>query len=450
MPFAATPDFVPRPIQDKAGQPSRLLSSLFSAPDPESEVELAARPWQPATRNALRALLACLALENCAQNQDKVVLVANIYFRSSLVGGVGGEEIWAASTMRAMKNLGYTVLHGSSLSEIVQMYRIFPDLVKMVIVADWDSFKCYEDEYCVQSDINPSGIPIHKIFSFYFWPFPRHPLGQRWVLAPEPFAIQPDPVAVSNNTYLGYSIEDDCALTPFIPPSSRPDPPRAWVLAKLLRYLSPAADPSWSKADFDAVSEATGITFALGAGLDNGESDPGTREELQGRLPEQSVNEIDVTRPDSRLSKAEFMGKVAQTRVLVGVGSPILSPTPYNALCLGVPFINPIDNWDPENPEDTTKWHGQQNMLSSMKPPFVYNVRKADRPALIAAIFTALSTPIDSYILPRMQMSAVESRLAEIVDTDWKAEADALRAWCDQPCGCLSPCDTRSTSESES
>lgn len=47
------------------------------------------------------------------------------------------------------------------------------------------------------------------------------------------------------------------------------------------------------------------------------------------------------------------------------------------------------------------------------------------------------------YIPDRMRMSAVEKRLAEIVDNDWEAEEKRQAEWCDQLCGCLRPCDLR-------
>ncbi|KAJ7509753.1 hypothetical protein B0H11DRAFT_1257251 [Mycena galericulata] len=419
LPFPA-PAFTLAPVPLAAPPPSsRLLDVLFTSHGSGSTAEASAHPWQHATRHALHDLLQCLVLDSCAPNQDKVILVESMYFRMSMLGGVGGEEIWAGSTIKAMRNLGYTVLHAETLAEAVHLYRIVPDLVKIAIVDDWNSFKCYNDtEHCVQSERNPTGIPIYKILSFYFWPFPRHPLGQRWVLAPEPFALQPDPYLASNNTYLGYSIEDDCALTPFVPPADRPDD--AWVLAKLLRYLHPAGGAAWTKADFDAATNATGVRFALGASLASGDVDA-TRSkedvlaELERHLPAKRVNY-------ERMPKAEFMSKVAQTKILVGVGNPSISPTPYNALCLGVPFINPLDMWDEANVDDSTKYHGQHAMMAFMKPPYVYNVRHGDREGFVNAIAAALENPIPSYIPDRMRMSEVEKRLADIVDNDWEAE----------------------------
>ncbi|KAF8290534.1 hypothetical protein DL93DRAFT_1086859 [Clavulina sp. PMI_390] len=42
------------------------------------------------------------------------------------------------------------------------------------------------------------------------------------------------------------------------------------------------------------------------------------------------------------LDRPDFMREIARSVALLGVGRPAISPTPYQALCLGVPFINPI------------------------------------------------------------------------------------------------------------
>lgn len=35
----------------------------------------------------------------------------------------------------------------------------------------------------------------------------------------------------------------------------------------------------------------------------------------------------------------------------------------YYALCMGLPFINPIFSWDEKDPDDRMKWDTQQNAL---------------------------------------------------------------------------------------
>ncbi|KAJ7291570.1 hypothetical protein C8J57DRAFT_1458379 [Mycena rebaudengoi] len=89
------------------------------------------------------------------------------------------------------------------------------------------------------------------------------------------------------------------------------------------------------------------------------------------------------------------------------------SPTPYDALCLGVPFLNPVSR------------HGT---LKYLDPPYVYNVFKGDKDGFLRAVADAIAHPIESFILDTMRMSSVENRLAAILETEWKKEAAALLA----------------------
>jgi len=42
-----------------------------------------------------------------------------------------------------------------------------------------------------------------------------------------------------------------------------------------------------------------------------------------------------------RLNQTEFMRELSDSKVLIGVGNPWWSSSPY-ALCQGVPFLNPV------------------------------------------------------------------------------------------------------------
>ncbi|KAJ7464576.1 hypothetical protein FB451DRAFT_1042352 [Mycena latifolia] len=388
--------------------------------------ERRASPWTTRTRKALRALFSCIDQDNCGKNQEKVIIVESMYFMANMIGHIGGEEIWANSTMLAMKNLGYTVLYAQDMVEAVQIYRMVPDLVKIVIVNDDDSFACWKNtERCRKTAQNPTGIPAHKMLSFYFWPFPNHPLGAKWVLSPEPYALEPN--TNKNTTYLGYSVEHACALTDFVPAEARPN--QAWILAKQLSYLSPDKLPPWTTEDYDVAANLTGVHYALGAGLADGETHPPPG--LQ--TPEAYENH-------GKMEKGAFMRRLAQSRVLIGVGNPIVSPTPWDALCLGVPFVNPLDRWDENNPEDASHWHGQHAFLSMLGKPYVYNVRRGDHAGFVQAIWEAISNPIGPYVPERMRISSVEQRLDKIVNYDWEAEERKQAEWCHEPCGCTTPC----------
>lgn len=115
-------------------------------------------------------------------------------------------------------------------------------------------------------------------------------------------------------------------------------------------------------------------------------------------------------------------------------------------MCLGVPFINPIFDvrtdsflpvlhsythspllqWDHDDPTNRLKWGTQHGGLKNLDPPYVYNVFKNDKEGFIAAIKAAQSHPIDRHILPRMTMRAVEKRLSDMIENDWRAEAEVI------------------------
>ncbi|KAJ6581960.1 hypothetical protein B0H19DRAFT_1252116 [Mycena capillaripes] len=164
------------------------------------------------------------------------------------------------------------------------------------------------------------------------------------------------------------------------------------MLAKLLSYLSPEKTPAWSAKDYDASTYLTGVQYALGAGLADGEA--GSPPDLH--LPAQD---------SIRSLTAGFS-----------------SPSPWDTLCLGVPFM---DGWDDGNPEDSTQWHGQHAFVSMLGKLYVYNVRTGP----------SVFKQIERYVPDRMR------RLEEIVDHDWAAEEKRQAEWFDEPCGYAKPCN---------
>lgn len=111
-----------------------------------------------------------------------------------------------------------------------------------------------------------------------------------------------------------------------------------------------------------------------------------------------------------------------------------------------MPFINPILNWDPENPSDKSRWSSQHVILRYLDPPYVYNVHKDDEQGLIDAINAAYENPIDrfvpsisrtfvhavdatrlsSFVLDRMRIPAIAERLGELLGTDWEELAKTV------------------------
>ncbi|KZP09351.1 glycosyltransferase family 18 protein [Athelia psychrophila] len=374
------------------------------------------------TNKALRELLRCMEFASCGPNQQKVVILQSAHFRFALAGWVGGEQMWARSTVHALRELGYTFLYASSLDRAVQLYQLFPTLVRAMVVEPEEADDCWLDTaHCLLSDENPDGIPAWKIFTFMFWTGPANPLGRRWTLSPEDYALE----GHTPNIHLGYSVEPSCLLQPFLPAPDRPSaPPQAYLMTKRLAFLNAA----WPAHFFAAAQNATGISFVMGASWDGREGDGAE----PPSLPE-GVRNVGM------MDQHAFLAEVARSRVLVGVGKPVASPTPYEALCLGVPFINPIMTWDRNNPTDRTKWDGQHGLLKLLDPPFVYNVFAEDLDGFVAAIKGALENPIERHVLERMRMSAVMARVEGWLEHDWRREAAALlESWEDNDEGLVS------------
>ncbi|KAJ7037851.1 hypothetical protein C8F04DRAFT_1034990 [Mycena alexandri] len=364
--------------------------------------------WITDSKTGAQALFQCLEQGDCGQNQTKVVLISSHDYIVPLQGGsVGGEAVWALSTYRALQEMGYTVLFGNGVEAVSRMYKVFDSLVMMVIANAEQAFGCFKTN-CVRSETNPNGIPAWKIFSSHFWQGQNNPLGSKWTLSPEdvcPYGF--------GNTYLGYSIEAQCSKHAFVPYAQRKR--QVYVLAKHLKFFLPKVT-AWPPSYFDEAANATGLGFVMASrdlpdGPRLGPADLSTSIRNFG---------ADAMRSDT------FYDLLSHSVALVGVGNPALSPTPYDALCLGVPFINPINQWNKKDPEDRKEWQTQHGALKVLSPPYVYHVFKGDREGFVNAIREAAANPIESYVLERMKMASVKDRLGKILAHDWKEEAAVL------------------------
>ncbi|KAF7323881.1 hypothetical protein MKEN_00609500 [Mycena kentingensis (nom. inval.)] len=406
---------------------------------PDDVGDWAQRFWMKPSEVDFQALRACFAADSCPENRKKIILSHSMYWRNTLRGDVGGEEVWAMSVIDAARSLGYTLIQVDSFPELVRVYNYFPDLVKVIFMDDFEIFGCFRDQdACLQTARNPNGIPGYKMLAFYFWTWPRHPLGPRWIVSPENYNNMSQWEMPSPNIYLGYSIERVCHAQPFIPHAERYSPPQVWIFAKLMHYFFPGRERNvaWSKEVLDGLAAATGIKYGIAA---HHREDPGEEEKELERisLPEEKYYTNHVW-----LDQKGFMKELANSRALMGVANPITSPSPWNALCLGVPYINVVTSWEQNNPDNRWTWRSQHALASLLDPPYVYNVRSGDLKGLIAAVNAALANPIDSYIPDAMTLPSIAARLAPLVDRDWAAEERDMRAKCeDGPCGCVEPCD---------
>lgn len=214
----------------------------------------------------------------------------------------------------------------------------------------------------------------------HWWTDVDHPLGALWTVSPEDYSTWNN--NGRNNTYLGYSLEKSCLKTSYVPLEQRPR--RVFVLAKFTKYFAShyryifRDNLGMKNTFFKDISERLGLSF-VGALKKNDGFDvpPGI-----SQLP--------------RMAQPAFQATIASSRLLLGIGSPPMSPSPWEALCLGVPFINPVHSWDKRDPENKMKWGAQHDALlhSGIPEPYVFNVKLGDIQDLERAIATATETSI--------------------------------------------------------
>ncbi|CDZ96563.1 hypothetical protein [Phaffia rhodozyma] len=418
-------------------------------------------------RNAIIRLHECLEKGTCKEKQSSIVLVGSMEFiGSAFLSWMGGEAIWASSIIRALDHLGYTFLFSRRLDQTAIQYRVLGDYVKVVVVEPIKSFKCLESAECTRTDTTQNtdseksiwdkgGIPAWKLFSFHFWGDSKNPLGPGWTMSPEPSielqeeyfrklfqggeldsigykrkrdatssflaSIWPSKILVpkkqvigprgsdSNlgNTYIGYSIEEVCEKTPLIPREERQK--QAYVFAKMSAFFF-TEEFAWSNAIFQRARDELNVTL-----LAYTQSTPNVPEPPSA-----------LAHTSHLLPQTEFFSKVAHSKILIGIGNPPLSPSPYDALCLGVPFLNPILSWNKDNPGDKINWYTQQNGLKYVDAPYVYNVFRNDSDGFFHAIQSAMKNPIDRFIPDHMRKEAMWDRVERFVESDWRSRASRL------------------------
>ncbi|WVQ74576.1 hypothetical protein IAR50_004177 [Cryptococcus sp. DSM 104548] len=384
---------------------------------------------------ALENLATCVASNTCERGQEKIVILSSFHFENALNGHTSGEDIWASSVLETLTALNYTLLYTTHAMETLTLYQSLSDRVHNIIWEGTELDKCVKrtkDTWestehvegpgtwqqedgrfgCIKRPGYEDGIPLGKSFTFHFWENPRHPLGQQFTLAPEDYAGWN---GGAGNYFLGYSLETRCRKVSL--PAKRQH--QGLVLGKRLDYFS---DNTFAWAD---VLNSTINAMPPATDNETGQIMPFDLVATSGRagdIPETLLNgKIRNLGPKSQDEWNQVLGS---SKFLLGIGNPVLSPSPYDALCFGVPFINPIFSWDPKDPSDWTKWRTQHQALREVGAPYVYHVQKGNARQLKRAFRSVLENPIESYIPHSMRRESVMERTKALVETDWKAETE--------------------------
>ncbi|ORY35906.1 hypothetical protein BCR39DRAFT_512985 [Naematelia encephala] len=421
---------------------SPYLSALYSSTNEEANIRqadshaAALEPYFPSDRPAdlwgwdnykhyteseMRKLAVCITTNTCRENQTTVVIYGHIHAHWAMYEGYGaGEGVWVKSVDDTLRKFGYTILHArDDWRYIWYIYNQIPDLVQYIFAYPHGQGKF--DDYR-KTEKRPYGIPAWKLFVYNYMPGHKASVvGDHWNVNSESgFARDSIDHLERSWTYLPYTITIP-STPPHIPTNERP--PRIWILAKYIRYFYPQSNPAWpldffARASLDLQAEFPGFEFTAACKDDRNEQE---KEDKPMQLPD-GIRVVGVN-----LKHQEFEREVALSRGMLGIGWPTESPSPHNALSLGVPFLNPYDLNDHPSSKDADRgsWRNSQHHgMMYLDPPYVYHIKRNNYTSFLEGIRQALRTPIEQTQLPWTVRERQEEIVGDFMSTDWKSRAE--------------------------
>ncbi|KAJ7210869.1 hypothetical protein GGX14DRAFT_625078 [Mycena pura] len=368
-----------------------------------------------------------------------VILSSYIYigFELEKMSPPGGEMIWFKSVLEMVENEGYIILHIHDYPIFADASRLVPDLVHMYWAEEKRVVSCVLDPRCI-ADYVPTidgpdlsldvpqeergTIPHARLFATTWWgsypkwwghniafiadPDPNewfswNPLGTAWSLTPYDYP---------NNTFLPWSIENVCKLSPYTPHEERKD--TVLIFAKHTRIFRDARiKPDFWNSD---VVKALPFKFITTARVVDDIPVPEGLNSLGAMSPE----DYDV-----------LLGSV---KAVVGIGSPNISPTVYSALCQGTPVVLPIYE-EVETNELVTLYglrYSQHPMAVALGRPYVHTYMGNNQTQLIEAVKQAMEVDLNTrFIPPKMQEPFVRKGVQHVLAIDFETRArDAIVA----------------------
>ncbi|KAJ7651985.1 hypothetical protein DFH06DRAFT_538320 [Mycena polygramma] len=328
-------------------------------------------------RNTLRGMVECMHNTHCERDLKLVIL------GSADFGSASGNE---RSILGAFDNLNVSYIYSARDTVFAHgVHALFPSYTRAVIFDPHDLTACVKNTRgCLRSPENQDGIPLWKLFSWTQLPHdqPASPLGFAWTLTGEVFP--------RGETFVGFSVERSCRDIPYVEPTERLD--RAFILANLETYFYGPRHNNWPPKYFEDSGAETGVQFV--ASLDPEDARLASYPEIEGEHHVPS-NLVEI----GWLPPSRVLEEISKSRLFIGLWDPREQPVVYEALCLGVPFLNPIRYWDANNPNDTSKWVTQITGLSDLGPPYAYNVFWHDYEGFKKAVADAMAHPIERFII---------------------------------------------------
>ncbi|BEI91211.1 uncharacterized protein CcaverHIS019_0400310 [Cutaneotrichosporon cavernicola] len=411
------------------GQRSRVHDILTSIP-PGSQLGVLKglnndeNNYKYYTEAKLRQLTACMARGDCHSNAENVVIFAAYHCHLSVFKGyIGGEGVWCNGMIESLERQGYTVLLAKDdWRYVAHIYRQIPELVKAIIGDDSPGSRYGRPRDFFRSEARPDGFPTWKYFRFYYFSTPKGTvISSYWCASAEIEWRQVGMGNYRNNTYLGYALELP-EETRTVPWSQRPN--RAYILGKRVQYFYKWRAEPFIPAEFitrayhDMRKEIPDFEF-VGGFIDD--RTPEEKEKLgEWKVPE-GVRQL------GKLNASEFDDAVANSKAMVGIGWPATSPSPYRAIARGVPFLNPHILGEHSTADKPETWMSvQHDSMRYEQPPHVYHVEARNYESFFTALRTAMTTPAEPYILPRLRRDAFDERMRNFVHRDWRSEAERI------------------------
>ncbi|KAJ9103192.1 hypothetical protein QFC21_002615 [Naganishia friedmannii] len=394
---------------------------------------------------SIRTLFGCLVYfgtrealpEECSDNMLNVMVLHDWWWDLALEGGSeSGETVWLRAMVETFQGQNYTMvsLNWHAYHYLVKVYNALPDVVSFIYARDTLAISCLSDPRC-RSDFPPNTtavtetpveqrrtIPSWKLFTVDYWgarpgdhgrskhayglqwgeEMTFNPLGNEWTISPFPYP---------GHTHIPLTMEKSCLQLEVVSHGQRKN--EVTVLGKLFEYFyrtSFVPQDIW--LSFENTTSLSPIANAHALKTDS-----------EDDTPPGLVNKGPVARED-------YYEQVANSKVFLGIGRPEISPSPYLALCLGVPVVLPYfgekavpDGWD--------LYHSaavQHGPAASIRPPYVYSYHVDDNENMYAAVQAARDNPIERYIPDEMRDANVRSEILKLVTTDWHARSREIEA----------------------
>ncbi|KAL1412810.1 hypothetical protein Q8F55_000558 [Vanrija albida] len=437
----------PSASTDARAHALRQLTAVKS-PDPEYRKDQPRQNWAHTaaegfdsghmwySETKLRELTACAVRNDCHPNAYKVVIFSGWYCHTTFFRNfAAGEATWCNSMRNSLDRQGYTVLLARDNHEYAyHLYRQIPDLVVAVIGDTRNGHGDFADFFKTKE--RPDGIPAWKFFHFgFFGTRDTTIVGNKWVVHALP-EWKDYKGQEASWTYLGYDLPlaDPKEVVPF-----HERPHRVWILAKDVSYfydngeLLPWPLEFFERADkelkqrwpdFEFVGSFNDKRYIItqhakdkDAPKKTPRAQPKGIVALGGKVGGEEGTSLDA---------AGFRRELANSRVLLGIGRPTVSPSPYQAFMLGVPFINPYipAHGDPDGTGHQRTWHWtQHDSLHFEEPPYVYNVRRRSYEAFLDAIIRAMETEAPPKRMEWITEEAQDRRMREFMEFDWRSLA---------------------------